>query len=135
MTTPPPTDTIPASPRPRGTMAFDFDGTLSTQVDHYQGPTRTGDPIPLTVMALMRCLEAGYDVVIFTARADPGHPDAPAAIAAIRAWCVQHLGRAFPVTAIKHYSFVAMYDDRAIQLVPNTGVRVDGRDGQVPGLN
>lgn len=43
------------------------------------------------------------------------------AAAAIQAWCQEHLGRELPLTCIKDYGMITLYDDRAIQVRKNTG--------------
>lgn len=118
----------------RNIVAFDLDGTLAQSIGNdYKDPAHIGPPIAPMVAALCKCLKAGYDVVIFTARVDPQRPEyAAAATAAIKRWCLRHIGREFPVTAIKSFQMVAFYDDKAIQIVPNTGKRVDGHDGEIP---
>jgi hypothetical protein len=47
---------------------------------------------------------------------------------AIDAWCLEHLGRTLEVTAIKDYGMLQLWDDRCVQVIPNTGRRADGRD-------
>ncbi len=48
-------------------------------------------------------------------------------MAAIDAWCERHFGRKLPVTCTKDYGMVELWDDRAVQVKENTGIRVDGR--------
>lgn len=58
-----------------------------------------------------------------TARAsesDPGFRRAN--IRAIRAWCLLHVGRELEVTATKDYGMIALWDDRAVHVVENTGL-------------
>lgn len=52
------------------------------------------------------------------------HIAAVSAAAAIRAWCIEHIGQALPITNVKDFSMMALYDDRAVQVVPNTGLLV-----------
>lgn len=112
-------------------VAFDFDKSLAFhEADH--PADWTGEPILPMVVTLFSCLGAGYDVVIHTARVNPENPDASIAEAAIKAWCVKYLGREFPVTCMKSRRMIAFFDDKAIAVIPNTGYRVDGRDGEVP---
>jgi hypothetical protein len=44
----------------------------------------------------------------------------------IEAWCVEHIGVVLPVTNVKDFGMIELWDDRAVQVVPNTGQRVDG---------
>jgi hypothetical protein len=70
-------------------------------------------------------LMQGKDVRIFTARVcDPSRTHV---VEAIEAWCVRHLGRKLPVTCSKDYHMTELWDDRAVQIIPNTGQRADGR--------
>lgn len=43
------------------------------------------------------------------------------AVLAIRCWCQQHLGQVLPITNIKDYGMVELWDDRAVQVRANTG--------------
>jgi hypothetical protein len=107
--------------------------------DKWRGPAHIGDPIPKMVERVKVWLAAGVDVRIFTARVDggevaaaEGHPDAPLmrkvdeVRAHIEVWCLRVLGRVLPVTNRKDYGMIELWDDRAVQVVPNTGERVDG---------
>ncbi len=47
----------------------------------------------------------------------------------IQAWCLEHVGEVLPVTPAKDYDMVELWDDRAVQVIPNTGERADGRRG------
>lgn len=66
---------------------------------------------------------SGLEVKIFTARVCD-EEKREAIVGAIDAWCLQHLGRVLPVTNVKDYQMIALWDDRAVQVVPNTGKRV-----------
>lgn len=99
-----------------GTIAVDFDATLSV----YHGWTgELGAPVPSMVRRIQRWVRMGYTVVIFTARANR-----PEEVQKIKAWCLEHLGYELDVTNIKRPDFVEMWDDRAVQVIPNTGVPV-----------
>lgn len=67
-------------------------------------------------------LAAGIEVRIFTARISESESARPW----INAWCEKHLGVVLTVTCKKDYGMVELWDDRAVQVVPNTGERVDG---------
>lgn len=47
--------------------------------------------------------------------------------AMIKAWCLEHLGQELEVTCSKDYGMILLYDDRAVQIIPNTGRRADGQ--------
>jgi len=116
-----------------GWYGCDLDGTISEHYWPEKGDydhTRVGDPVPLMVERVKAHLARGEEVRIFTARvgpvADPSYSQEDAR-RAIEAWCIEHLGQKLVVTATKDYSMIALYDDRAIQIIPDTGVRVDGK--------
>lgn len=118
-----------------GWIAVDLDGTLA----HYQGWANgeVGEPIELMAARVRTWLASGKDVRIFTARVaetglrnqvggvdDKSFADAQREI--IQTWCERHFGTRLPVTATKDFGMVELWDDRAIQIVANTGMRVDG---------
>ncbi len=104
-----------------GQIAVDLDGTLATH-HTWVALDVIGEPIPLMVNRVKKWLEEGYEVVIFTARL----AEDPDGIAdrAIRAWTKEHIGTELDVTCKKRIEFVEFWDDRAIQIIPNTGVTV-----------
>ena len=123
----------------RGWIGVDLDGTLA----HYDGwvdETHIGEPIPLMIERVKIMLSDGWDVRIMTARADGGEValamgnpegakmrDIDRITRIIQDWTEKHLGVRLPVTNRKDYGMVALYDDRAIQIIPNTGLRADGQ--------
>ena len=65
-------------------------------------------------------MEEGHDVRIFTARVS--HPDqVDAAVETIETWCLEHIGVVLPITNVKDYAMIELWDDRAVQVVTNTG--------------
>lgn len=112
----------------KGWIGVDLDGTLA-HYDVWQGFAHIGEPIPLMAARVAAWLEAGQDVRIFTARVGPGKTlvDTQASKDAIDAWTLKHFGEKLPVTATKDFSMTQLWDDRAVQVVPNTGLRADGR--------
>lgn len=46
----------------------------------------------------------------------------------IEQWCEKYLGQKLPVTCSKDFGMLELWDDRAIQIVSNTGLRADGKD-------
>jgi hypothetical protein len=46
---------------------------------------------------------------------------------AIGDWCEEHIGVRLPITCTKDYGMVELWDDRAVQVIPNTGDRADQR--------
>ncbi len=111
----------------RGWIGVDLDGTLAFY-DGWLGVDYIGDPIPLMYDRVKAWLAAGQEVRIMTARVGgPDPADRAAATEAIVAWCEKHFGQALPVTASKDFGMIELWDDRAIQVKENTGIRVDGR--------
>lgn len=107
-----------------GWIGVDLDGTLARYVSgDFKGVDTIGEPIPAMVERVKQWLADGRDVRIFTARV-ANHGEA--AIAPIRRWCREHLGRELPVTNVKDHQMWELYDDRAVQVEANTG-RLLGR--------
>lgn len=112
----------------RGWIGVDLDGTLA-HYEGWKGETHIGQPIPAMVERVRQWLAEGREVRIFTARISDPRPAVNRAIAdAIGAWCRQHIGVVLLVTNVKDYAMVELWDDRAVQVVPNTGRRADGAD-------
>ncbi len=110
----------------KGWIGVDLDGTLA-EYDRWRGAEHVGKPVRAMVERVKRWLAEGrYDVKIFTARVShdgtPGRvEEAKAARTAILAWCAKHVGQVLEITNVKDYAMVELYDDRAVQVVPNTG--------------
>lgn len=104
-----------------GWIGVDLDGTLA-EYGGWQGPDSIGKPIPLMLGRVKKWLERGEEVRIFTARAS-----LPAQVEPVERWCKKHIGVVLPVTCMKDSGMIELWDDRAIQVIPNTGERVDGK--------
>lgn len=126
----PPLEVLPS---PNGWIGVDLDGTLA-YYDGYRVPDHIGDPIPAMAERVKAWLAQGEDVRIFTARVDgglaavaAGNPEGYkfADVARIRAriqdWTEQHFGVRLPVTNRKDYSMKALWDDRAVRVLLNSG--------------
>lgn len=98
-------------------IGVDLDGTLA-YYDHWRGPLHIGRPIPLMVRRVQSLLAKGYTVKIFTARAYDATEEE---LQVIRDWCVEHIGQALEITCIKDKGMIQIFDDRAVQVVTNTG--------------
>lgn len=101
-----------------GWIGVDLDGTLA----HYggwQGPLHIGQPIVPMVTRVKGWLAEGKEVRIFTARVAED-PDGKWE-KAIKEWCKLHIGQELPVTCCKDYGMIELWDDRCIQVIPNTG--------------
>ena len=103
-----------------GWIGVDLDGTLA-KFQGWQGAEYIGEPIPCMVNRVKRWLAEGKDVRILTARVSGNHLEAELSRIAIHKWCMKYFKQILPVTATKDYGMVECWDDRAVQVVPNTG--------------
>lgn len=115
----------------KGWIGVDLDGTLA-EYHGWKGETHIGPPILVMLARVKRWLEDGHEVRIFTARVGNVERDEDFAVrTAIGSWCMTHLGRELPITAVKDYAMIELWDDRVVQVIPNTGLRVDETVAQV----
>jgi hypothetical protein len=109
-----------------GTLAeHKWDGTLNPNFD----PLHIGPPIPKMLARVKKWVAQGVEVRILTARANPngrGYARHQEVVRGIRAWCKLHVGVELEVTNAKDYDMLELWDDRAIQVIENTGDRADG---------
>jgi hypothetical protein len=115
-----------------GWIGVDLDGTLA-HYEGWQGLAHIGPPVPRMVARVKGWLAAGRDVRIVTARVS--HNGTAASMVAaqialihVMRWCAVHLGTELPVTCTKDYAMLELWDDRAVQVVPNVGLRADGQE-------
>ena len=131
----------------QGWIGVDLDGTLA----HYEGWNggAIGAPIPKMVERVKAWLAEGKTVKIVTARVCGRFTRVPDVVVQIsddarvefraewwreavkqeclvKAWCLEHLGRELEVTALKDFGMIELWDDRAVQVLLNTGVQVFG---------
>lgn len=110
-----------------GWIGVDLDGTLAVY-DGWRGIDHVGDPVPDMFMRVLKWLSEHKDVRIFTARiAVADEQERSIIIGYIHDWCVRHGLPKLPVTNEKDFGMVELWDDRCVQIVPNTGKRADGR--------
>ena len=89
--------------------------------------THIGEPIDPMCVLVSQWIQEGKDVRIFTARASRlnkevmGHRAYQQTITAIEEWCLATFGVVLPITAEKDHHMTELWDDRAIQVVTNTG--------------
>lgn len=113
-------------------IGVDLDGTLA-HYEHGDGVATIGKPIQRMVDRIKQWHRQGMEVRIITARVgacqahnDDGVHDneefAEAQRRMIQEWCTKHIGFPLPVTCSKDFEMIEMWDDRAIQCVPNTGL-------------
>ena len=106
----------------KGWIGVDLDKTLAYYTGWADGTI--GAPILPMLNRVKRWLSAGEEVRIFTARVSGDRPDVPEQRRIIREWCKVHLGKALVVTCEKDHEMRVLYDDRAVQVRPNTGILV-----------
>lgn len=114
-----------------GWTGVDLDGTLAVY-DAWVHHTVIGEPIAPMVERVKGWIAEGRDVRIFTARVAPALSEAwvvSECRTAIEDWCLEHLGKILPVTHEKDYAMVELWDDRCVQVVPNTGLTLREYEG------
>lgn len=100
-------------------MGVDFDGTLAHYTE-WKGVGVLGDPIPAMVERVKAWLAEGRRVKLLTARHE--NPDC---VLALKVWCKVHIGTVLEITGVKDRHMFELWDDRAVQVVSNTGRRAD----------
>lgn len=117
-----------------GWIGVDLDGTLA-EYTTWQGVEYIGAPVPKMVERVKKWLSEGKDVRIMTARVSPVAIKLNCGMVnvgtkrevygPIESWCKKHLGIILPITHEKDMGMLELWDDRAVQVIPNTGERVD----------
>lgn len=107
-------------------IAVDFDGTLAFY-DHWEGHQVLGEPIPEMVEKVKQALAAGAHVRIFTARVYPGSDyqtalESTESYVLIAEWCKKNFGQMLPIEFAKAKEIDQFWDDRARQVIKNTGM-------------
>lgn len=105
-----------------GWIGVDLDATLA-QFDRWRGECHIGEPVESMVALVKAYLAKDIEVRIFTARVgDKDLAERHDIEEAIGDWCEKHIGKRLRVTAEKDLRMIVLYDDRCIQVEPNTGV-------------
>ena len=104
---------------------FDLDGTLA-EYDGWKGIEHIGKPIKPMCDLIRKLNSEGKRVKILTARVAPRKDGEDASLARqyVRKWCVENLGFVPDITHEKDSCMEELYDDRAIQVIPNKGIPV-----------
>jgi hypothetical protein len=97
-------------------IGVDLDGTLC-ETETWQGFEHIGKPVPLMLKRVKIWLEMGYKVKIVTARA----AESEQAIPPIKAWLRKQGLPDLEVTNGKDMDMIELWDDRCVQVIPNTG--------------
>ncbi len=104
-----------------GWIGVDLDGTLA-QYDHWRGIEHIGEPVPAMLQRVKHWIAIGVTVKIFTARMSE-----PEARPYIETWLATYGLLDLEVTNVKDFAMIELWDDRAVQVIPNTGRRADGK--------
>ena len=115
-----------------GWIGVDLDGTLA-YYDGWKGESHIGDPVPEMLDRVKKWLADGVEVRIFTARVGVGNGFSSVSgfsdtlefankqTEYIQDWCEKYVGVRLKVTAQKDFAMVELWDDRCVQVIPNTG--------------
>jgi len=98
-----------------GWVGFDLDGTLAHD-SGWKGPQHIGPPIPEMMQRLQKLVQEGQRVKIFTARAC-----VPQNIPPVKEWLRAQGLPDLEVTCTKDFEMLYCYDDRAVEVITNTG--------------
>lgn len=113
----------------KGWIGVDLDGTLA-HYDEWRGLDHIGEPIMPMVNRVREWLRQGIEVRIVTARVSHIHNELHAArkqelkaeiVDPISEWCLKHIGETLPVTCVKDFGMIQLWDDRAVSVWHNTG--------------
>lgn len=107
----------PKYPR-RGWIGVDLDGTLA-MADPDAEPYCIGNPVPHMLKRVQHWIETGRTVKIFTARAGNFQDEER-----IHQWCTRHGLPKLEITNRKDHKMLALWDDRAVGVVRNTGLPI-----------
>jgi hypothetical protein len=115
-----------------GWIGVDLDATLA-YYDSWHGTSHIGRPIDYMVQRVQVWLSEGKDVRIITARVSHDGSaqrmiEAQMSYLYIMDWCLQNIGQVLPITCSKDFKMIEYWDDRCIQVLANTGLRVDAAD-------
>jgi hypothetical protein len=111
----------------KGWIGVDLDGTLA-HFDVWRGIEYIGKPVPGIKARVLEWIAQGYNVKVFTARAS-----VPEGIEPIKLWLATNGFPPLEVTCTKDFHMIELWDDRAVQVVSNTGSPVlSARWGATP---
>ena len=115
---PTPSERAPSTrpPDSKPWVGVDLDGTLA-EATPWRGMSHIGPAVPLMLRRVKLWLEKGVRVKVVTARA--GDPEG---LAATQAWLKAQGLPDLEVTDRKDFGMIELWDDRAIQVVQNTGM-------------
>jgi hypothetical protein len=94
----------------------DLDGTLAHAEDGWPEPDQIGEPIPGMMEWVKRAMTNGITIKIFTARASW-----PESLPHVKEWLTKHGIGHLEITNIKDMYCDRILDDKAIQVLRNSG--------------
>jgi len=108
-----------------------FDSTLATY-ENWIGIEDVGKPIKPMCDRVRKWLEDGKTVKIFTARVYAigmkllnGEIQTEEMIKGpIEEFCMKEFGQILEITNVKDFGMIELWDDRCVEVVPNTGERI-----------
>lgn len=107
-----------------GWIGVDLDGTLA-HYDKWRGVEHIGLPIEPMMRRVRSWLDEGQEVRIMTARVYPAPgADVERTKHIIQDWLEEQGLPRLEVTNQKDWSMVELWDDRCVQVIPNTGIAV-----------
>lgn len=111
-------------------IGVDLDGTLA----HYNGwvsVDHIGAPVKRMVERVELWLSEGKNVKIMTARVSPQGEEVEHVLEVIWRWLKENIKGYDKISGITHqkdFKMTELWDDRTVQVIPNTGIRADGLD-------
>lgn len=105
-----------------GWIGVDLDGTLVYYTSKDMRNGLIGDPIPKMLERIRKWQAQGITVKLMTARAG-----IPAQVEIVKTWLKKH-ALDLEITDKKDFCMIELWDDRAVQVIPNTGERADGKE-------
>lgn len=111
----------------QGWIGVDLDGTLAKS-ERNLSLARVGEPVPKMVDLVKSMVNNGVRVKIFTARGGDSEQ-----IQLVKTWLMKNGLPDLEVTNAKDYDMIRLYDDRAVQVIANTGEIVTDSNRPAPG--
>ena len=109
----------------KGWIGVYLDGTLA-YYDKWRGIDHVGEPIELMCNRVRLWLAKGKIVKIMTARVSNASGDELAKICMpIWNFCRSEFGQTLDIICVKDMSMISLWDDRAVQIVTNTGMTLE----------
>lgn len=102
-----------------GWIGVDLDGTLATY-NGWKGQDHIGPVVEQMKQRVLFWVGRGMEVKIFTARVSETKTR-PEVVKTIKKWLIDNGLPDLPVTNIKDYAMVELWDDRCVQVAKNTG--------------